>query len=129
MVGRFVGAAILRRVRTGVVLAVTGACAFSCVILAVITRGHVAMFALLAVGASNSTMFPSIFSLGLQGLGPLTSKGSSLMLSAIVGGAILPLATGSLADRVGLQAAFLLPSICYIYIAALGFANRNRQIA
>ena len=129
MVGRFVGAAILRRVRTGVVLAVTGACAFSCVILAVITRGHVAMFALLAVGASNSTMFPSIFSLGLQGLGSLTSKGSSLMIAAIVGGAILPLATGSLADRVGLQAAFLLPSICYIYIAALGFANRNRKIA
>ena len=128
MVGRFIGAAILRRVPTGSVLGVTGACAFLCVIMAVVTHGHLAMFALLAVGASNSTMFPSIFSLGLQGLGSLTSKGSSLMIAAIVGGAIIPLATGGLADRVGLQAAFLLPSICYIYIAGFGLANRKRTM-
>ena len=84
------------------------------------------MFALLAVGACNSIMFPSIFSLGVQDLGPLTSKGSSLMIAAIVGGAIIPMATGKLADTIGLQAAFLIPAICYIYIAAFGAANRRR---
>jgi MFS transporter, FHS family, L-fucose permease len=129
MVGRFVGAAILKRVPTGPVLGVAGLCAFSCVILAVTTHAHLAMYALLAVGFCNSIMFPSIFSLGLQGLGPLTSKGSSLMIAAIVGGAIIPLATGRLADRVGLQAAFLVPSLCYVYIASFGLANRNRKLA
>ena len=128
MVGRFVGAAILKRVPTGPVLGMAGVFAFTCVMLAVTTHAHLAMYALLAVGFCNSIMFPSIFSLGLQGLGPLTSKGSSLMIAAIVGGAIIPLATGRLADRIGLQTAFLIPSICYIYIAALGLANRNRRL-
>jgi FHS family L-fucose permease-like MFS transporter len=87
------------------------------------------MYALLAVGFCNSIMFPSIFSLGLQGLGPLTSKGSRLMIAAIVRGAIIPLATGRLADRIGLQAALLVPSLCYVYIAGFGLANRNRKLA
>lgn len=128
MIGRFIGAAILKRIPTGPVLGAAGLCAFSCVILAVVSHGNVAMYALLAVGICNSIMFPSIFSLGLQGLGPLTSKGSSLMIAAIVGGAILPLGTGRLADRVGLQMAFLVPSICYVYIAAFGFWNKARKL-
>ncbi len=127
MLGRFAGAAVLKRVPTGPVLGFAGLCAFSCVILAVVTHGHLAMFALLAVGACNSVMFPSIFSLGVQGLGPLTSKGSSLMIAAIVGGAIIPMATGKLADVVGLQSAFCIPSLCYIYIAAFGILNRRRM--
>jgi len=129
MLGRFVGAAILKRVPTGPVLGVAGLCAFTCVILAVTTHAHLAMYALLAVGCCNSIMFPSIFSLGIQGLGPLTSKGSSLMIASIVGGAIIPLATGRLADRIGLQAAFLIPSLCYVYIAGFGLANKNRKLA
>ena len=130
MIGRFVGSAVLKRMPTGPVLGVAGLCAFSCVILAVTTHAHLAMYALLAVGCCcNSIMFPSIFSLGVQGLGPLTSKGSSLMIAAIVGGTIIPLATGRLADRVGLQTAFLIPSLCYVYIAGFGFANRDRRVA
>lgn len=124
MLGRFVGSALLQRVPTGPVLGAAGLSAFACVVLAVISHGHIAMYALLAVGFCNSIMFPSIFSLGLRGLAPLTSKGSSLMIAAIVGGAIIPLATGRLADRIGLQPALLLPSLCYVYIAAFGFANR-----
>jgi MFS transporter, FHS family, L-fucose permease len=74
-------------------------------------------------------MFPSIFSLGLAGLGELTSKGSSLLVQAIVGGAILPLAEGHLADRVGVQHAFIIPAVCYIYIALFGFlASRRKDI-
>jgi FHS family L-fucose permease-like MFS transporter len=73
-------------------------------------------------------MFPTIFSLGLANLGSLTSKGSSLMVQAIVGGALLPALQGKLADHIGIQHAFIIPVICYIYIAFFGFASRNRLI-
>jgi len=126
MVGRFIGSAVLQRLPTGPVLGFAALCSFGLVILAVVTHGHLAMYALLAVGLCNSIMFPSIFSLGIQGLGPFTSKGSSLMIAAIVGGAMIPLATGRLADAVGLHLAFLLPSACYVYIACFGFASKGR---
>ncbi len=128
MVGRFIGSAVLQKLRTGPVLGTAAVCAFSLVILTVLTQGHLAMFALLAVGFCNSIMFPSIFTLGIQDLGSLTSKGSSLMIAAIVGGAIIPLGTGRLADAIGLHHAFLVPAICYIYIAAFGIAAIKRPI-
>ena len=104
--------------------------AFCLVISCILSHGHVAMFALLAVGLCNSIMFPSIFTLGIQDLGPLTSKGSSLMIAAIVGGAVIPLATGKLADVIGLQLAFLLPALCYVYIAWFCvFASRRQGTA
>ncbi len=126
MVGRFIGSALLTRLSTGRLLGIAALVSMALVILAVLTHGHLAMFALLGVGFFNSTMFPSIFTLGIQGLGPLTSKGSSLMIAAIVGGAVIPLATGNLADTFGLQHAFLLPALCYVYIAAFGFAAWSR---
>lgn len=128
MLGRFIGSALLQRLRTGPVLGSAALAACCLVILTILTHGHTAMFALLAVGFCNSIMFPSIFTLGIQDLGPLTSKGSSLMIAAIVGGAIIPLATGKLADHIGLQAAFLLPAICYVYIAGFGLASGRRQL-
>jgi FHS family L-fucose permease-like MFS transporter len=74
-------------------------------------------------------MFPTIFTLGLAGLGELTSKGSSLMVAAIVGGALIPLAEGHLADRIGVQHAFIIPTVCYVYIALFGiFASRRKDI-
>jgi fucose permease len=66
-------------------------------------------------------MFPSIFSLGIEGLGPLTGKGSGLLVMAIVGGAIIPVAEGALADRIGIHHAFILPALCYVYIAYYGY--------
>ncbi len=126
MLGRFIGSAILTRVPTGPILGGAAFCSILCIVTAVTAHGHLAMYSLLAVGLCNSIMFPSIFALGIQGLGQLTSKGSSLMIAAIVGGAIVPLATGKLADSVGLQLAFLLPVLCYVYIAGLGLANRRR---
>jgi FHS family L-fucose permease-like MFS transporter len=126
MIGRFIGSAVLTRVSTGRLLGFAAACAVVLVILSVATHGHLAMYALLAVGCCNSIMFPSIFTLGIQDLGPLTSKGSSIMIAAIVGGAIVPLATGKLADVVGLQPSFLIPAVCYVYIAAFGFAGWSR---
>ncbi len=126
MIGRFIGSAVLQRVKTGKLLTLNAAVAFILVITSILTHGHTAMFALLFVGICNSIMFPSIFTLGIQDLGPLTSKGSSLMIAAIVGGALIPEATGKLADIIGLHHAFIIPAICYVYIAAYGIASIKR---
>ena len=126
MIGRFLGSAILQRVKTGKLLTLNAAVAFILVITSILTHGHTAMFALLFVGICNSIMFPSIFTLGIQDLGPLTSKGSSLMIAAIVGGALIPEATGKLADVIGLHHAFIIPALCYVYIAAYGIASIKR---
>jgi FHS family L-fucose permease-like MFS transporter len=129
MIGRFIGSAVLQRVRTGPVLGVAGIGAFALVVASLLTHGHLAMYALLFVGIFNSIMFPSIFTLGIQDLGPLTSKGSSLLIAAIVGGALIPLGTGALADKIGLHPSFIVPAICYIYIAIFGIAAIRRPIA
>ncbi len=126
MVGRFLGSAILQRVKTGKLLGFNAIVACLLVVLSILSHGHVAMFALLFVGFFNSIMFPSIFTLGIQDLGPLTSKGSSLLIAAIVGGALIPEATGKLADHIGLHPAFLIPALCYVYIACFGIAAIGR---
>lgn len=129
MVGRFIGSYVLRFVSTGRALAGAAVIACALVVTTMLTQGDVAMYSVIAIGFFNSIMFPSIFTLGLAGLGELTGKGSSLMVAAIVGGALLPLAEGHLADIVGVQHAFVIPAICYIYIAVYGFiASRRPEI-
>jgi FHS family L-fucose permease-like MFS transporter len=129
MLGRFVGSAVLQRVRTGPVLTVAAIGAFTLVVISLLTHGHLAMIAMLAVGFCNSIMFPSIFTLGIQDLGPLTSKGSSILIGAILGGAIVPKLQGIVADHIGLHRSFFIPAICYIYIAAFAFAAIKRPPA
>jgi FHS family L-fucose permease-like MFS transporter len=126
MVGRFIGSWLLTKVRTSLVLGTAAVLAFLLVVISILTHGHTAMWAILAVGLFNSVMFPSIFTVGLTGLGPLTSKGSSLMVAAIVGGALIPLAEGHLADKIGVQHAFMIPAACYIYIALFGYLGGRR---
>jgi FHS family L-fucose permease-like MFS transporter len=116
MVGRFIGSAILQKVKTGTVLAIAAITACALVCISMLTTGHVAMWSIIAVGLFNSIMFPSIFTLGIAELGPLTGDGSGMLVMAIVGGAILPLLQGALADRIGIHHAFIIPAICYIYI-------------
>jgi len=123
MVGRFIGAAVLQRVKTGYLLGACAICSASLVTVSMLTSGHLAMWSMLAVGLFNSIMFPSIFALGVAELGPLTGTGSGLINMAIVGGAIIPVIQGALADRVGIHHAFFLPVICYLYI--LFFALRG----
>ena len=120
MVGRFFGAALLRRVNAGTLLAVFAAAAALLTTTAVLTTGTLAMWTILAVGLCNSIMFPTIFTLAIHRLGRLTGQGSSILVTAIVGGALVPLALGALADRVGLQTAFILPAACYLYIVYYG---------
>jgi FHS family L-fucose permease-like MFS transporter len=119
MVGRFIGSAILQKVKTGTVLGVAAFCACALVLTSMLTTGHVAMWSIIAVGFFNSIMFPSIFTLGIAKLGPRTGDGSGLLIMAIVGGAILPVLQGALADRpaIGVHHAFILPVLCYLYIA------------
>jgi FHS family L-fucose permease-like MFS transporter len=126
MIGRFIGSAVLQRVRTGPILGGAAIGAFILVVISLLTHGHVAMYALLFVGICNSIMFPSIFTLGIQDLGPLTSKGSSLLIASILGGALIPLGTGALADHIGLHPAFIVPAICYVYISIFGLAAIRR---
>ena len=116
MVGRFIGAAVLQKIETGRLLAICAVCTATLVTFSMLTSGHLAMWSIIAVGFFNSIMFPSIFSLGVAELGPLTSTGSGLINMAIVGGAIVPLMQGAIADHVGIHHAFILPVICYLYI-------------
>jgi FHS family L-fucose permease-like MFS transporter len=116
MVGRFIGSGLLQKVKTGGLLGLCAVCAAALVTTSMLTSGHVAMYSIILVGFFNSIMFPSIFTLGVAELGPLTGDGSGLLIMAIVGGAIIPLAQGAIADKIGIHHAFFLPVICYIYI-------------
>lgn len=120
MVGRFIGAALMQRLKPQWVLTFN---ALSCAVLLLITmssEGPLAMWSVLAIGLFNSIMFPTIFALAITGLGRLTSNGAGLICVSIVGGAIVPMLQGMLADSIGLQISFLLPLACYLYIAAYG---------
>src|SRR5215475_6086984 len=116
MVGRFLGAGLLRKFRAGHLLGTFAICTSLLVSLSMLTHGHFAMWSILAVGFFNSIMFPTIFSLGVAELGPLTGNGSGILNMAIVGGAIVPLIQGAIADRIGIHHAFFIPVICYLYI-------------
>ena len=116
MIGRFGGAALLRKVDSRKLLAVFATIAALLVITTVSTGGMLAVWSVVAIGIFNSIMFPTIFTLGIEGLGPHTGRASSLMMMAIVGGALIPLALGKLADLIGLHYAFALPCLCYLYI-------------
>jgi MFS transporter, FHS family, L-fucose permease len=124
MIGRFIGSAVLQKVGTRVVLGLNAIVATLLVCLSMASYGHLAMWAMLLVGLFNSIMFPSIFTLGIEGLGPLTGEASGLLVMAIVGGAIIPELQGLLADRIGLHHAFIFPVICYLYI--LFFAAKGQ---
>ena len=129
MVGRFVGSAILQRIRTGTVLAIAAVIAALLVCVSMLTFGHLAMWSILLVGFFNSIMFPSIFTLGIAELGPLTGDGSGLLIMAIVGGAIIPVLQGVVADRMGIHHAFFLPVICYLYILFYALSGSKPAVA
>jgi FHS family L-fucose permease-like MFS transporter len=116
MIGRFLGAGLLRKFRAGHLLGAFAICTSLLVTLSMLTQGHFAMWIILGVGFFNSIMFPTIFSLGVAELGPLTGNGSGILNMAIVGGAIVPLIQGAIADHIGIHHAFFIPVICYLYI-------------
>jgi FHS family L-fucose permease-like MFS transporter len=115
MIGRFIGSFLMRSVRPETVLAWASALAFAVMLVTSFASGPVAMWALISVGLFHSIMFPTIFTLGIRGLGPLTEEGSGLLIMGIAGGALV-IAQGWLADRYGLQLSFLLPAACELYV-------------
>ena len=128
MVGRFIGAAAMQRVPAGKALAFNATMATILVLMTVFTSGHLAMWSILLVGLFNSIMFPTIFSLAIKGLGQHTSQGSGILCLAIVGGALIPLLQGFLADTYGIQPAFLLAAICYVYILYYGLRGSRPDL-
>ncbi|REG81470.1 sugar MFS transporter [Marinomonas pollencensis] len=129
MVGRFIGAALMQRMSARKLLTANALLAIVLIASTIVNDGQIAMWSILLVGFFNSVMFPTIFSLALKGLGTQTSRGSGLLCLAIVGGAILPVIQGALADSIGLQISFIMPVICYLYIAyygAIGSKIRTR---
>jgi FHS family L-fucose permease-like MFS transporter len=125
MTGRFVGAFVMRKVSPERVLAAVSLGALVLALTAVLTKGALAMWCLIAVGLCHSVMFPTIFTLGIRGLGALTEEGSGLLIMAIAGGALSAL-QGVIADRVGLQLSYLLPAACYVYV--LFYAVRGCRV-
>ena len=129
LVGRLLGSWILTKVNAGVLLGLFGLAAASGVLISISTTGQVAVWSLLICGFFNSVMFPNIFALGITGLGPMTSKGSGLIMTAVVGGAVIPVALGGLVDHFGFRLAAILPVLCYLYIAFYGFVGHKQKHA
>ncbi|MBS0334266.1 MAG: hypothetical protein JSS35_15975 [Proteobacteria bacterium] len=129
MVGRLVGSGVMLKAPAGRVLSV---CALGAALLAAVsagTTGWVSGGSIIAIGLFNSIMFPTIFTLAIEGLGTDTPQGSGLLCMAIVGGAVVPLVTGTLADHLGLALALIAPIACYLWIAAYGWLSGSPRLA
>ncbi|WP_338363213.1 sugar MFS transporter [uncultured Pseudoalteromonas sp.] len=120
MVGRFIGSAILQKIAPSRALAFNSFMVISLLLITMFAQGNIAMYAVLAIGLFNSIMFPTIFSVAIERLGSLTSKGSGWLCLAIVGGALVPLLQGYIADVVNIQLSFFVPLLCYVFIAWYG---------
>ncbi len=126
MVGRFIGSALMRVISPGKLLACVAAGAIALIVISSNTSGTVAAYSLLAIGLMNSIMFPTIFALASERLGSRAADGSGIINIAIFGGAVIPLATGAIADSTGsLAIAFALPALCYAIIAGFGYYARR----
>ena len=128
MIGRFIGAYLTKIMSPGRVLSIFALLAIVLIAISINTVGLVSMWSILAVGLFNSIMFPTIFTLTLEGLGDLKAQASGLLCMAIVGGAIIPFAFGSLIDGFGFKTAFILTMICYGYILYYGMIKTFKTI-
>ena len=129
MVGRFIGAVLMQKVRPGLMLGLFATLAMAMVISSACTTGLAALLLLLGVGLCNSIMFPTTFTLGIEQLGDAKPQGSGILCTAIVGGAVIPPAFGALVDASGFGLALLLPAVCYAYIAGFGFRSGRMDMA
>lgn len=128
MIGRFVGSYLTKIMKPGKVLGIFATIAIALIIISISSTGLLSMWSILAVGLFNSIMFPTIFTLAIDGIGELKPKGSGLLCMAIVGGAIIPLICGKLIDTNGFKMAFLCITICYGYILWYGYKNSKKSI-
>jgi FHS family L-fucose permease-like MFS transporter len=127
MVGRFIGAGLLQRMKPQTVLTICAVAAITLILISTNSSGPVAMYSIIAVGLFNSIMFANIFTMSMEGLGKFTGEGSGILCMAIVGGAIVPFLTGMLADAIGLQSALMITVVCYGYILYFGTSGYKRD--
>jgi MFS transporter, FHS family, L-fucose permease len=125
MIGRFIGFVALRKIKAQSALAFASAAALLLVGTSIFSQGHIALWAIVACGLFNSVMWPCIFPLSVSGLGKFTSQGSGILITMVVGGAIIPLVQGFLADAFGYQRSFVIVLMCYAYI--LFFALKGHR--
>ena len=119
MVGRFLGSAVMARVAPNRYLAFNASVATALLVIAIMVgkgNANIAMWALLAIGFFNSIMFPTIFSLATKNLGKFTNSASGILCTAIVGGALIPVLQGKIADDFGMMISYVAPAVCYLYI-------------
>ena len=120
LIGRLLGSWALTKIKSNRLLGAFGTLAALSMVVSMFTTGQTAIWSLVLCGFFNSIMFPNIFALAIKGLGPMTSKGSGLVMTAVVGGAVVPALIGYAADKVGIQYSFVIPIICYLFIAYYG---------
>jgi FHS family L-fucose permease-like MFS transporter len=126
MIGRFVGTVLIRFILPSKLLAIYSLINMILLTTAVLIQGKFSVYALLGVEFFMSIMFPTIFSLGVRGLGTRTKKASSLMVMAIVGGAVFPVIMARVSDASSIQTAYLVPAACFIVV--LLFALKNISV-
>jgi FHS family L-fucose permease-like MFS transporter len=123
MAGRFLGSFIMKWIKAEKLLVILGLLGVALLLVAMFTDGQVAIWSLVLCGVANSVMYPNIFALGIAELGPMTSEGSGVITIGNVGGAVIPLLFGWMADQVGIQYAFVIPIIGYLYVAYYGLSG------
>lgn len=126
MIGRFAGAALLRRIATPKLLAFHAAAAFGLISLALTSSGLIALGAVLLVGLCNSIMFPTIFSLAMSRIGVTNNRGAAILTMGNIGGALVPITQGYFADHFGLHLSFCVPLMCFVYI--IGYALSHARL-
>ncbi|HEU5336211.1 MAG TPA: hypothetical protein VFU27_09620, partial [Terriglobales bacterium] len=116
MAGRFTGSAMMKRIAPPRLLSAFALGCLACIIVALTTSGLIPVWAVVVIGFFHSIMFPTIFALSIKNLGPLTKRGSSLLVMSIIGGALFPAIMGRISDASNIQTAFVIPLVCYVYI-------------
>jgi FHS family L-fucose permease-like MFS transporter len=121
MIGRFTGSAIMHKIAAPRLLSLFAGGSLLCLIVILFTSGIAPVWAIVLIGFFHSIMFPTIFALSLKSLGPYTKLGSSLLVMAIIGGAVCPAIMGRISDAWNIQRAFIVPLICHAYVFYFAF--------
>jgi FHS family L-fucose permease-like MFS transporter len=129
MAGRFIGSAMMKRIAASRLLSLFAAASLICATVALLATGLVSIWAVVLIGFFHSIMFPTIFALSIKNLGPLTKRGSSLLVMAILGGAIFPAIMGRISDASSIQTAFVVPLLCYVFILYFGVSGYKPSAA
>ena len=126
-VGRFIGSALMQKIKPNKILAFNAGVAFLLVISSVFSSGYLAIILVVGVGSLHSIMFPTIFTLAIDGLGKYTKDGSSFLIMAIVGGGIIPPIMGAISDSSNIQTAYIVPAVCYLFILYYGLIGYKKR--